>query len=75
MNISIWIDIESGQPCIVSDFSGIDLHFFTFNLMLAIRLLQIALIMFMYIYCNPNVCSVFVMKSIGYSQRSFLQLI
>ncbi|KAL6093786.1 hypothetical protein STEG23_037160 [Scotinomys teguina] len=37
---------ESGQPCVVPDFSGIALRFSPFNLMLAVGLLQIAFIMF-----------------------------
>ncbi|KAL6090171.1 hypothetical protein STEG23_008007, partial [Scotinomys teguina] len=37
---------ESGQPCLVPDFSGIALSFSLFNLMVAVGLLKIAFIMF-----------------------------
>jgi hypothetical protein len=39
---------ESEQPCLVPDFSGIALSFFSFRLMLATGLLYIAFIMFKY---------------------------
>jgi hypothetical protein len=40
---------EHEQPCIVCDFSGIASSFSPFNLMLAVVLLNIAIIMFMYV--------------------------
>jgi hypothetical protein len=42
---------ESGQPCLAPDFSIIALSFSSFNLMLAIGLMHIALIMFRYVPC------------------------
>ena len=53
---------ESGQPCLVPDFSGIALSFSLFNLMVAISLLYIAFIMFRYVPCIPDLSKTFIMK-------------
>ena len=45
---------ESGQLCLVPDFSGIALSFSPFNLILAVGLLYIAFIIFRYDPCTPN---------------------
>ena len=44
---------ESGQPCLVPDFSGIPVSFSPFSLMLAIGLLYTAFIMFRNVPCIP----------------------
>jgi hypothetical protein len=53
---------ESGQPCLVPDFSSIALSFSPFNLMLNIGLLYIAFIMFSFMSCIPALSKVFNMK-------------
>ena len=53
---------ESGQPCLVPDFSGITLRFYTFNLMLIVGLLYITFIMLRYVPCIPDLSKTFIMK-------------
>jgi len=51
-----------GQPFLVPDFCGNALSFSSFSLMLAIGLLCIALIMFMFVPCVPDFSNTFNMK-------------
>ena len=53
---------ESGQPCLVPDFSGIAGNFSPFSLMLAVGLLYIAFIMFRYVPYIPALSKTFIMK-------------
>ena len=53
---------ESGQPCLVPDFSGMALSFSTFNLILAVGLLYIAFIIFRYDPCIPTISKTFIIK-------------
>ena len=54
---------ESGQPCLVPDFSGIAVNFSPFSVMLAIGLLYIAFIMFRFVPCIPAFSKTFIMKA------------
>lgn len=53
---------ESGQPCLVPDFSWIASSFSPFNLMLAIGLLHIVFIMFRYVSGIPDLAKTFNME-------------
>ena len=50
-----WIDMESGQRCLVPDFSGIALSISPFSLMLTVDLLYIAFVMFRYVPYIPYI--------------------
>ena len=56
---------ESGQPCLVYNFSRIALSFSPFSLILAIALLRIGFNMFMYAPCSPSLANIFNMKLFG----------
>ena len=62
---------ESGQPCLVPDFSGISGSFSPFSLMLAVGLLYIAFIMFRYVPCIPVLYKTFIMKGCYILSKAF----
>jgi hypothetical protein len=62
---------ESGQPCLVPDFSGILLSFSPLNLMLVIGFLYIAFIVFGYTPYISDLFKTFNMKGIGFCHRPF----
>ena len=64
--------MESGQPCLVPDFSGIAGSFSSFILMLAVGLLYIAFIMFRYVPCIPVLSKTFIMKGCCILSKAFL---
>ena len=53
---------ESGQPCLVPDFSEMALNFSPFNLMLAVDLLCTVFIIFRNEPCIPNLSKTFIIK-------------
>ena len=63
---------ESGQYCLVPDFSGIALNSAPFNLMLAVGLLYIALIIFRYVSRIPDIFKTFFMKGCWILSMTFL---
>ena len=60
---------ETGQSCLFPDFIVIAFSFFPSSLMLAIKLLCIAFIMFRYVLCMPDLSKTFIMK--GLCQKFF----
>ena len=62
---------ESGQPCLIPDFSGITLSFSPFSLMLAVGLLYIAFIMLGNVPCIPALSETLIIKGYWISLKAF----
>ena len=62
---------ESGQPCLVPEFSGIAMSFSLCNFMLAVGLLHTAFIIFRYVPCIPYLSKTFIMKGYWILSNAF----
>jgi len=62
---------ESGQPCLIPDFSGIGLNLSPFNWMLATGLLYMAFVMFRYDPSIPDLAKTFIIKEYWILSKAF----
>ena len=62
---------DSGQFCLVPDFSEITLSFSPFNLMFAVGMLHIVFIMFRNVPCHPDFAKTFIMKGVWLLVKAF----